>query len=92
MRKTKIVCTIGPASGNVEVLKELIKAGMNMARINFSHGSYPDQEKFINAVKEARSQMNEPIALLLDMQGPEIRTGKLKESPVLLEEGKEFVL
>ena len=92
MRKTKIVCTIGPASGDVEILKKLMKAGMNMARINFSHGSYPDQEKFINAVKQARSKLNIPVALLLDMQGPEMRTGKLKQSPVLLEEGKKFVL
>lgn len=92
MIKTKIVCTIGPASGDVEVLKELMKSGMNMARINFSHGSYPDQEKFINAVKQARSELNMPVALLLDMQGPEIRTGKLKEAPVFLEEGKKFVL
>lgn len=92
MRKTKIVCTIGPASGDVEVLKELIKSGMNMARINFSHGSYPDQEKFINAVKQARKELNMPVALLLDMQGPEIRTGKLKEAPVFLEEGNKFVL
>ncbi len=92
MRKTKIVCTIGPASGDVEVLRSLIRAGMNMARINFSHGSYPDQEKFINAVKEARRLENKPVALLLDMQGPEIRTGKLKEAPVFLKEGNKFVL
>lgn len=92
MRKTKIVCTIGPASGDVETLKKMMKAGMNMARINFSHGSYPDQEKFINAVKQAREELNMPIALLLDMQGPEIRTGKLKEAPVFLNEGNKFVL
>ncbi len=92
MRKTKIVCTIGPASGDVETLKKMMKAGMNMARINFSHGSYPDQEKFINAVKQAREDLDMPIALLLDMQGPEIRTGKLKEAPVFLQEGNKFVL
>lgn len=92
MRKTKIVCTIGPASGSVEVLKDMIKSGMNMARINFSHGSYPDQEKFINAVREATKEVNMPVAMLLDMQGPEIRTGKLKESPVCLEPGNEFTL
>lgn len=92
MRKTKIVCTIGPASGDVETLKKMMKAGMNMARINFSHGSYPDQEKFINAVKQAREELNIPVALMLDMQGPEIRTGKLKEAPVFLEEGNKFVL
>ena len=57
MKKTKIVCTIGPASGDVETLKELMKAGMNVARINFSHGSYPEQEKYINAVKQARKEL-----------------------------------
>ena len=92
MRKTKIVCTIGPASGDVETLKELMKAGMNVARINFSHGSYPEQEKYINAVKQARKELGLPVALLLDMQGPEIRTGKLKESPVYLVTGDKFVL
>lgn len=92
MRKTKIVCTIGPASGDVETLKELIKAGMNVARINFSHGSYPEQEKFITAVRQARKELNIPVAMLLDMQGPEIRTGKLEEAPVYLKTGDKFIL
>lgn len=92
MRKTKIVCTIGPASSEVEVLKNMIKSGMNMARINFSHGSYPDQEKFINAVRQASKELNMPVAMLLDMQGPEIRIGKIKEAPVYLTEGSNFIL
>lgn len=93
MRKTKIVCTIGPATGDVETLKKLILAGMNVARINFSHGGYEDQQKpFVEAVKQAREELNMPVALLLDMQGPEIRTGKLEQSPVVLKAEETFVL
>lgn len=92
MRKTKIVCTIGPASGDIETLKRLMKAGMNVARINFSHGSYPDQEKFIKAVKQAREELQFPVSMMLDMQGPEIRVGKLEEAPVYLQTGESFVL
>ena len=92
MKKTKIVCTIGPATENVEVLKEMILAGMNVARLNFSHGGFEDQEKYIKAVREASMAVNMPVALLLDTQGPEIRTGKLKESPVMLRAEEEFIL
>lgn len=92
MKKTKIVCTIGPATVEVETLKKMIKAGMNVARINFSHGGYPEQEVYINAVKKAREELGMPVALLLDTQGPEIRTGKLKESPVVLKAEEEFTL
>ena len=92
MKKTKIVCTIGPATENVEILKEMILAGMNVARLNFSHGGFEDQEKYIKAVREASMAVNMPVALLLDTQGPEIRTGKLKESPVMLRAEEEFIL
>ena len=92
MKKTKIVCTIGPATADVEVLKKMILAGMNVARLNFSHGGYQDQERFIKAVKQAREEVNMPVALLLDTQGPEIRTGKLAEAPALLKAEEEFTL
>ena len=92
MRKTKIVCTIGPATQEVEVLKKLILAGMNVARINFSHGCYEEQKKYIDAVKQAREELNMPVALLLDTQGPEIRTGKLEQSPVELKAGDTITL
>jgi len=92
MKKTKIVCTIGPATAEVETIKKLIKAGMNVARINFSHGSYAEQEKFVNAVKQARKELNLPVALLLDTQGPEIRTGKLEQNPTELKTGKHITL
>ena len=92
MRKTKIVCTIGPASKNVETLKQLILAGMNVARINFSHGNYEDQKEAIDAVKKAREELNMPVALLLDTQGPEIRTGVLEKMPTELKAHTTFTL
>ena len=94
MRKTKIVCTIGPATRDVETLKEMIKAGMNVARINFSHGSMDEQRPFVEAVKIAREELQMPVALLLDTQGPEIRTGHLvnSEHTVELKEGDTFIL
>ncbi len=92
MRKTKIVCTLGPATDSKEVLEELMKAGMNVARINFSHGNYQDQEERINLFKSVRDKLELPIPLLLDTQGPEIRIGKFKEPQVFLEDGKTFTL
>lgn len=92
MRKTKIVCTLGPATDDPEVLKELMHAGMNVGRINFSHGNYQDQEERINTFKKVRAELGLPIPLLLDTQGPEIRIGKFKEPKVLLENGKLFTL
>lgn len=92
MRKTKIVCTIGPASESVEVLKSMMKAGMNVARINFSHGGIEEQETKIANVKKAREELNIPVALMLDTKGPEIRTGKLESAPVELIKGSTFIL
>ncbi len=92
MRKTKIVCTIGPATREVEILKKLILAGMNVARINFSHGNYEDQKVYIENVKKAREELNVPVALLLDTQGPEIRTGVLEQMPVKLKANDIFTL
>ena len=92
MRKTKIVCTIGPATKEVETLKKLILEGMNVARINFSHGSYESQKVYIENVKKAREELNMPVALLLDTQGPEIRTGVLEKMPVELKADDLFTL
>lgn len=92
MRKTKIVCTIGPASDSKETLREMMLAGMNVARINFSHGSYEEQAQRINNVKEVRQELNLPVALLMDTKGPEIRIGKLKDNEYILEKGQEFTL
>ena len=90
LRKTKIVCTIGPASENR--MEELINAGMNVVRINFSHGSYPEQEEKVQDFFRIREKVGKPVSLLLDMQGPEVRTGKLKEAPVELKAGDTFTL
>ena len=79
MRKTKIICTIGPAVDNPEMLEELMKAGMNVARINFSHGNYEDQKDRIETIKKVRAKLGKPVALLLDTKGPEIRIGKFAD-------------
>ena len=91
-KRTKIVCTIGLATKDVEILKQMILAGMNVARLNFSHGSFADREVYYNAIKQARSELGLPVAILLDTQGPEIRTGKLEESPVFLKAEETFTL
>ena len=92
MRKTKIVCTLGPATNNVETIKELIKVGMDAARINFSHGDYESHKVVIQNLKQAREELSAPVSLILDTKGPEIRIGDFKESSVYLEQGKKFVL
>ena len=92
MRKTKIVCTLGPATDSEEILKELMLEGMNVARINFSHGNYKDQADRINRFKKVREELKLPIPLLLDTQGPEIRIGKFANSEVYLKNGQIFTL
>ncbi len=92
MRKTKIVCTIGPASESPEMIRKLIMAGMNVARLNFSHGDHEEQGARITRIKEARRELNKNVAILLDTKGPEIRTGNLKESAVELVEGESIIL
>ena len=93
MRKTKIVCTIGPASDSVEVLCKLMKAGMNVARLNFSHGTHESHQRTIDNFKKARDMVGVPCALLLDTKGPEVRIGKFKtDNGVTLRPGDSFVL
>jgi len=92
LRKAKIVCTIGPASESVEVLKKLIQAGMNVARLNFSHGTHEEHAMRIANIRRAAEEVGKPVAILLDTKGPEIRTGVLASDSVELEEGKRIVL
>lgn len=92
MRKTKIICTIGPTSDNEEMLRRLIESGMNAARLNFSHGSYEEHGKRIDLVKKLRKSMNKAIAIILDTKGPEIRTGNFNIKDLELKEGQEFTL
>jgi len=90
MRKTKIICTIGPASENEEVLTKMCLAGMNVARLNFSHGTYPEHEKKIALVKKVREKLGLPIAILLDTKGPEYRIKTFAAGKVEIAEGQDF--
>jgi len=92
MRKTKIIATIGPASNSEEKIKQLLEAGANAARINFSHGDHKSHSETINRIKKVRKELDLPIPLILDTKGPEIRTKTLKEEPVELNKGDTFVL
>lgn len=82
--KTKIVCTIGPASSSLEVLKSMMRAGMDVARLNFSHGSREEHRKMLETLRIAATIIGEPITILQDLGGPKIRTGKLKETSITL--------
>ncbi|MEG2380911.1 MAG: pyruvate kinase [Oscillospiraceae bacterium] len=92
MRKTKIICTLGPATDDPKILKNLMLAGMNTARVNFSHGTHAEQLKRVNAVKKLRKELDLPIALLLDTKGPEIRTRDFKDGEAELVTGQTFTL
>lgn len=92
MKKTKIVCTIGPASEKKEVFTELVKNGLNVARLNFSHGNHEEHKARMDMIKEVSAETDEPVAILLDTKGPEIRTGKFGVDVVELQEGQTFTL
>ena len=92
MRKTKIVCTIGPSSESLEMIKKLIQAGMNVARLNFSHGNFEEHGYRIKTIKQACQELGKTVAILLDTKGPEIRTGMLKVEPIELVQGEHIVL
>ncbi|MTI65657.1 MAG: pyruvate kinase [Firmicutes bacterium] len=92
MKRTKIVCTLGPASEEENIVKNLIKNGLNVARMNFSHGNHDEHRKRIDLVKRIRKELDSPVAIMLDTKGPEIRTGNFKEGFVELEEGQEFIV
>ena len=90
MRKTKIICTIGPASENEDVLTQMCLAGMNVARLNFSHGTYPEHEKKIALIKRVREKLGLPIAIMLDTKGPEYRIKTFENGKVTIADGAEF--
>ena len=90
--KTKIVATIGPACSSKEGLQSLINEGMNVARLNFSHGKHEDHEKVIHAVRELDGEMKSHTAILADLSGPKLRVGELAEAEVELVNGAEFRL
>lgn len=90
--KTKIVCTIGPSSSSEEVLRALILRGMNVARLNFSHGELCDHREIIHRIRKITSEMDKIVAILVDLPGPKIRVGKLAKEPLLLQQGETVVL
>lgn len=92
MKRTKIVCTLGPAVDDVKTLSRVCMAGMDVARFNFSHGDYTDQQKRIDLFKSVRDELHLPIAMMLDTKGPEIRIGTFVEKSVYLEDDSEFIL
>ena len=92
MRKTKIICTLGPSADDKSTLRQMILAGMNVARLNFSHGSYEEHKKRIDTIKELRNELNMPVAILLDTKGPEIRIGEFENKKVELFKGQRFTL
>lgn len=92
MRRTKIVCTLGPATDDVEIMKDLIRNGMDAARINFSHGTYDSHTVIINKLKQAREELDAPIPLILDTRGPEIRIKTFGCDKIYLERGDHFTL
>jgi len=83
MRKTKIVCTIGPATNSYEKIEQLIQAGMDVARLNFSHGSYEDHLQVIENIRRASLKRGKSVAILQDLEGPKIRIGKIEKEPII---------
>ena len=92
MRKTKIVCTLGPSTDQSGVLREMILAGMNVARFNFSHGTHEEHKARLDTLKALREELDAPVAAMLDTKGPEIRLRDFAEGSVRLTAGQEFTL
>ena len=90
MRKTKIICTIGPACADEKTLKELCLAGMNVARLNFSHGSHAEHLKMIQTIKKVRNELKLPVSIMLDTKGPEYRIGTFEDGSIILKDGDDF--
>ena len=91
-RRTKIVCTLGPASSDPETIRALVRAGMDVARMNFSHGTHEEHRERIRTVREAAQAEGETITILQDLQGPKIRVGQVKDDSVMLRKGQELVV
>src|SRR5450759_492625 len=92
IRRTKIVCTLGPASETPAIIEKMIRAGMNVARLNFSHGSHEDHGKKIKIIRELSEKLNHPVAILQDLAGPKIRIGYIPDPGILLQPGADIIL
>lgn len=92
MKKTKLVCTLGPASESMDKVRAIIEAGMDVARLNFSHGSHEEHLRKLQNVKQVAEELNKPVAVLQDISGPKIRVGFIKDEPITLHKGAEFIL
>jgi len=92
LRRTKIICTIGPACDNPEVIRAMLQAGMNVARLNLSHGTHEQHARYIKVLRQVAGEIGKNLAILLDTKGPKIRVGELVEETVMLKEGTEVVL
>src|SRR5580698_11212957 len=93
LRRAKIVATLGPASSSEEVFRQLVRAGLDVARLNFSHGSHEQKAELIAMVRKVSAEENKPVCILADLQGPKIRTGILVgHKPVMLEAGKRLTI
>lgn len=92
MRRTKIICTLGPATDDISVMKKLIENGMNVARFNFSHGTHEEQLERLNKLKKLREELGVPVAALMDTKGPEIRLGLFEDGGTMLKTGSTFTL
>src|SRR5438552_1346792 len=92
-RRAKIVCTIGPSTRSSRMIDRLVRAGMDVARLNFSHGTYPEHAETVELVRAASTRYQKPIAILVDLPGPKIRTGALEGGqPVNLRDGQKFTI
>ncbi|MCG4586222.1 pyruvate kinase, partial [Anaerosalibacter bizertensis] len=92
VKRTKIVCTIGPASETEDILRQLMESGLNVARLNFSHGNHEEHKARIETIKKVREKLDLPIGIMLDTKGPEIRLKNFKEGGVELVDNQEFTL
>jgi len=92
MKKTKIVCTLGPSSSDESIIEEMLHSGMNVARLNFSHGTHEEHKELINRFRKVRDRRGLPAAVMLDTKGPEIRLGNFENGSVVLKDGNEFTL
>jgi pyruvate kinase len=92
VRRTKIVATIGPASQSTDMIRRLLTSGVNVARLNFSHGTHEDHKTVFNRLRKVAEEMRRPVCILLDLQGPKIRIGKLPGDEILLIQGQHVPL